>query len=147
MTYLNAVNLKEAIIVASEGGSFGKDQNYYENKDDCIPDQAFMHKNSLTTVILPDRLKEIASFAFYSCKNLTGSIIIPEGVVSLNGSTFEQCSSINGTLSLPSTLKYLGDPNGIYGRDFWNCKFVCQLVLPEGLEFIGERTFNECDGL
>ena len=147
MTYLNAVNLKEAIIVASEGGSFGKDQNYYENKDDCIPDQAFMHKNSLTTVILPDRLKEISSFAFYSCKNLTGSIIIPEGVVSLNGSTFEQCSSINGTLSLPSTLKYLGDPNGTYGRDFWNCKFVCQLVLPEGLEFIGERTFNECDGL
>ncbi|MGM9736563.1 MAG: leucine-rich repeat protein [Candidatus Cryptobacteroides sp.] len=147
MTLLNAINLKEAIIVASEGGSFGKDQYYHDSRDYCIPAEAFMHKNSLTTVILPDKLKEIDGFAFYSCQNLTGSIIIPEGVVSLNGSTFEQCKSINGILSLPSTLKYLGSPDSSYGRDFWNCKFVCQLVLPEGLEFIGERTFNECDGL
>lgn len=147
MNLLNAINLKEALIMASEGGSFGKDQYYYDTKDYCIPREAFMHKNSITTVILPDKLKEIDGFAFYSCQNLTGSIIIPEGVVSLNGSTFEQCKSINGILSLPSTLKYLGIPNGDYGRDFWNCKFVCQLVLPEGLEFIGERTFNDCDGL
>ena len=147
MNLLNAINLKEAIIVASEGGSFGKEQYYYSSRDYCIPAEAFMHKNSLTTVILPDKLKEIDGFAFYSCQNLTGSIIIPEGVVALNGSTFEQCKSINGILSLPSTLKYLGSPESPYGRDFWNCKFVCQLVLPEGLEFIGERTFNDCDGL
>ena len=36
MTYLNAVNLKEAIIVASEGGSFGKDQQYSDNKEECM---------------------------------------------------------------------------------------------------------------
>ncbi|MGM9791451.1 MAG: fimbrillin family protein [Candidatus Cryptobacteroides sp.] len=147
MLLLSGLNLKEARIVASEGGSLGKDKNYYDNPDDCIPTQAFIHNETLSSIIFPDRLTKIGGFAFYSCKSLTGSIIIPEGVTMLGGSTFEQCENLNGILSLPSTLQYLGDPQSDYGRDFWNCNFVCTLTLPEGLKFIGERTFNDCRGI
>lgn len=146
MILLSGLNLKEARIVESGSGDLGINKYYYDNPDDCIPDLAFIHNQTLSSIILPDRLTKIGSFAFYNCKSLTGSIIIPEGVTMLGGSTFEQCNNLNGILSLPSTLKYLGDPNGSYGRDFWNCNFVCPITLPEGLEFIGERTFCDCRG-
>ena len=147
MILLSGLNLKEAKIVESGSGDLGINKYYNDNPDDCIPDLAFIHNQTLSSIILPDRLTKIGSFAFYNCKSLTGSIIIPEGVTMLGGSTFEQCNNLNGILSLPSTLKYLGDPNGSYGRDFWNCNFVCPITLPEGLEFIGERTFCDCRGL
>lgn len=138
MSNLSALNLKEVRIVESWSGSFNNNLSYQGNSDDCIPAEAFSYKESLTSVILPDKLKKIGNHAFYQCKSLTGSLRIPEGVEELGGYTFAGCANMNGILSLPSTLKYIGD------YDFSDCRFACQLVLPEELEYIGYCAFITC---
>ncbi len=155
MEIISAINLKEVIIEGIDGSSFYKPKCF----DDQIPTKAFDHKTSLTHIILPDRLKTIASYAFYFCSNLTGSLVIPEGVEDIYNAAFGGCTGLTGTLSLPSTLRYIGsnqdsssgtvsdrNPDSGYGA-FKDCGFTCQLMLPDGLEFIGASTFNGCSSL
>ena len=110
MDALQALNLKEVRIKGYGMVEIGTGKHL----DDQIPGSAF-YRNSqmggnqtLTHLILPDRLKSIGANAFYGCKYLTGSLNIPEGVEEIQRGAFDGCSSLNGTLSLPSTLKYLG---------------------------------------
>ena len=63
------------------------------------------------------------------------------------------------TLSLPSTLKYIGNsgskPNhetcnedvDYYNGSFQECGFVCELIIPEGVELIRGYAFENCKGL
>lgn len=103
MDALQALNLKEVRIKGYGMVEIG----IGEHLDDQIPGSAF-YRNSqmggnqtLTHLILPDRLKSIGANAFYGCKYLTGSLNIPEGVEEIQRGAFNNCSSLNGTLSLP----------------------------------------------
>ena len=159
MDMLSALNLKEVKIVAGEIGSNGWYDS--ENKEDQIPVSAFNNsgggKETLTNIVLPDKLTSIASMAFRECRNLTGSLIIPEGVVEIQQGAFTGCSSFNGTLSLPSTLKYIGitsssdlsdnEANDYSHGVFYECSFVCELVIPENVEVIRGFAFSQCKGL
>lgn len=161
MDALQALNLKEVRI---------KGYGYVEtgtgkHLDDQIPGSAF-YRNSqmggnqtLTHLILPDKLKSIGANAFYGCKYLTGSLNIPEGVEEIQRGAFNSSSSLNGTLSLPSTLKYLGTAgNGDnketsdegtdhYGGVFQGCKSLTgNLRLPDNLELIRGYCFAGCSG-
>lgn len=162
MDALQALNLKEVKIKA-----YGREPIYnIACNEDQIPASAFYFnstisgKNSLTRIILPDRLKSIGARAFYGCHNLTGSLIIPEGVVDIQQGAFNGCRSLTGSLSLPSTLKYIGnaqDGNGnfsedqdegidYYGGVFSNCGFTCELVIPDNVELIRGYAFDNCKG-
>ena len=159
MDFLSALNLKEVKIVAGGEGSNGWYSNV--NKADQIPVSAFNTsgggKATLTRIILPDKLTSIASMAFRECRNLTGSLIIPEGVVEIQQGAFTGCSSFNGTLSLPSTLKYIGttgsenisdnEGNDYSHGVFYDCNFVCELIIPNSVEVIRGWAFSCCDGL
>lgn len=159
MSSLSSLNLKEVRIVKCEEGSLSgnPDTWYASNEDDEIPKRAFLSKESLVSLILPDRLKKISGEmggergAFCGCSNLTGSLIIPEGVEELGCGAFADCRNLNGNLSLPSTLKIIGVADYDSGRPdngaFFNCGFTCELKLPEGLEVIGCSTFNACRAL
>ena len=136
MSYLSALNLKEVKIEADD-----------HNKEDIIPQSAFINKTSLTSIVLPNILKGVEMQAFYGCTNLSGSLIIPEGVEFLGHGAFSECKNMNGTLTLPSTLKRLGDIEGDGRGVFWTCGFVGELQLPDGLEQIGRNTFDGCSGL
>ena len=149
MTSLQALNLKNVKIARTDVKLHYEAGSLYPRTydEDEIPEGAMAGKNSLNRLVLPDTLKIINSCAFADCKNLSGSLIIPEGVTEVKTGAFGYCA-FNGTLSLPSTLKKLG--NGFescwYYGPFDNCKFVCELILPESLEFIGEATFYNCTG-
>lgn len=131
MTILTALNLKEV-----------------ECERDEIPNSALSQKESLTSLVLPDKLKRIGEASFEDCFNLSGSLIIPEGVIEIGDVAFSDCISLTGTLSLPSTLKQIGTVNYKNGRGaFFQCNFVCELVLPESLETIGRCTFSGCKNL
>lgn len=43
---------------------------------------------AISSVTFPGTLKNIGSYAFYSCSNLSGTLIIPEGVVSIGTAAF-----------------------------------------------------------
>lgn len=158
MSQLGALNLKEVVIVAGKGGYLDEqlEYQYGDCRDDEIPNFAMNSKETLTSLVLPDRLKYISGErgggrgAFGGCANLSGSLIIPEGVVEIGSAAFNGCTSLTGTLSLPSTLKKIGDMTAVaYYHDgaFYGCNFVGELLLPEGLEYIGSGSFANCKGL
>ena len=158
MPRLSALNLKEVVIVAGEGGNIdGIDKSDYgECRDDEIPAYAMNKKESLVSLVLPDQLKYISGIsggnggAFAECTNLSGSLVIPEGVLEIGYAAFADCTSLTGTLSLPSTLKKIGEKKGYdpyWDGAFKNCNFVCELILPEGLEVIGLGSFSGCKNL
>lgn len=149
MPRLTALNLKEVRIKAMCKPGEGE-----EGYDDQIPGSAFYYQHtnggsqSLTRIILPDRLRAIGGNAFYGCNNLTGSLVIPEGVTEIRRGAFNGCSGLNGTLTLPSTLRKLGnnwnsdtadEGTDYYGGVFQNCSNLTgNLVLPNNLELIVE---------
>ena len=47
------------------------------NNDYEIPVDALTNKKSLTSLVLPDKLKKICGNAFSDCNMLTGFLIIP----------------------------------------------------------------------
>ena len=153
MPRLSALNMKEVAIVACDGGWEDLIGGYGANEDGDIPNYAMNGKESLTSLILPDKLKKISGEigggrgAFNGCVNLSGSLIIPEGVVEIQSGAFNGCTSLTGTLSLPSTLKILGSKD-CYGTShdgvFYGCNFVCELIIPDGVEVIGGGTFGGC---
>ena len=149
MERLSAINLKEIIIVGVEEGVLDG-VGYNGHSDDEIPIGALAGKETLTSLVLPDRLKSIASNAFENCSNLSGSLIIPEGVENIGYAAFKECTSLTGTLSLPSTLKRLGRAKGydpFWDGVFMGCNFVCELKIPDSVVEIGMGAFRECKNL
>lgn len=150
MTYLTALNLKDVEIVAGQENTEEVGRFYYGNAAGAIPGEALQNKESLVTLVLPDKLKSIGGNAFSGCKNLSGSLIIPEGVETIERAAFWDCTSLTGTLSLPTTLKRLGGCVGYmpyWDGVFGGCRFTCELILPESLEEIGMGTFKDCKNL
>lgn len=160
MSLLSALNLKEAVIVAGEGGNLDNIESYSYDKciDNEIPSRAMNKKETLVSLVLPDKLKYISGIigqggdggAFALCINLSGSLIIPEGVEEIGPAAFAECTSLAGTLTLPSTLKRIGKYDGFmgfYDGTFKNCNFVCELILPESLVEIGMGAFCGCKNL
>ena len=148
ITNLRALNLKEVRLVGA-----GRD-----GEDDVIPNGALSGKETLTSLVLPDRLRKIEGEsgggvgrgAFSYCYNLSGSLILPEGLEVIENAAFHECSSLTGQLVLPSTLKRIGSAEGYdpyWDGVFSGCKFACELKLPEGLIEIGMGAFGGCRGL
>lgn len=134
MLALQALNLKEVII--TKGNS---------SNEATIPSYAFQDNKTLLFFIFPDKLKEIGRQAFAGCTNLTGSLNIPEGVTDIGDEAFYDCRSLSGTLSLPSTLKNIGSSTSIAtGMTFFGCGFSGNLIIPENVEFIGNKSFMNC---
>lgn len=156
-------NVARKASINLANGTVSKAGEGEEGYDDQIPGSAFYYQHtnggsqSLTRIILPDRLRAIGGNAFYGCNNLTGSLVIPEGVTEIRRGAFNGCSGLNGTLTLPSTLRKLGnnwnsdtadEGTDYYGGVFQNCSNLTgNLVLPNNLELIRGYCFAACSGL
>lgn len=133
MTHLTALNLKEVRIV-----------------NDCIPASALEGKESLTFLVLPDRLLSIGDAAFCDCTSLSGNVSFPEGLVTIEKAAFRNCKNL-ASLNFPTTLTRIGKELGYIG--YWDGVFAhcnglcCELVLPENMEVIGMGSFYNCPGL
>ena len=99
MDRLSALNLREALVVAGEGGDLGEGQGYGWNEDGEIPNHAMNGKESLTSIVFPENgLKKMSGEtgggrgAFNGCANLSGSLTIPEGVEELGPGCFAGCT-------------------------------------------------------
>lgn len=161
MDKLQALNLKE-VIIKGYNQMVGDGWSTAICKDDQIPHFAFGYRGrnnqTLTRLVLPDKLTSIGIRAFFGCKYLSGSLIIPEGVTEIQQGAFTGCKSLTGVLSLPSTLKYIGNSghdtdHEISGSDidyscgvFSGCGFTCELIIPDGVELIRGFAFDNCKG-
>ena len=95
--------------------------------------------DKVTSVTLPDTLREIGDYVFLGCKRLA-SVTIPDGVTKIGRAAFRDCTSLV-TVKLPDTVR------SIEQEAFYNCDLLSDIELPAGLTSIGSTAFHECAAL
>lgn len=103
-----------------------------------VGDSTF-YMSSLTSVTIPDSVKEFEDFAFCSNENLV-SINIPAGVTAIPPSAFEYCIAIED-ITLPDSITSIGD------YAFYGCESLESITIPNNVTTIGELVFEWCAGL
>lgn len=128
---------------------------------------------SLTSLVLPDTLKEVPNYQFANFKCLTG-LTLPnnELFTSIGNYAFYNCANLP-TVNIPESVKTLGDYcfsgctycaefiiPGVQDTDgtylgvvsipqgcFANCTTITNMTLPEGITFINSSAFSSCENL
>ena len=84
-------------------------------------------------------LISIASYDFYSCKNLR-DIVLPSQITSIGSSSFFGCSYLQ-EIVIPNAVTTISE------NAFNGCNSMTSVNFPNGLETIGDYAFNYCNSL
>lgn len=105
-----------------------------------IGERAFQDCNSIHDIILPETLKKIDFGAFICCHSLK-SIKIPSSIEpgGIGGSTFWECKGLE-KVEIPAV-------GGVMDRMFYNCVNLKEVILHEGISWIGDCAFGKCSSL
>ncbi len=133
-----------------------------------ILDNAFFYHSSLESITISDSVTSIGDSAFQYCFSLA-SISIPDSVTNIGAGAFEFCNSLE--LNNFDNAQYLGNDNNpyvvllkttssdilsceihentriIYCNAFYECRFLRNLTVPDGVTNIGESAFEGCNSL
>ena len=104
-----------------------------------IPSYAFINREDLTYITLPESIKSIGERAFAKCKNLK-KIILPENLEYIGASAFEGCENLE-EITLPPKVKKLNY------RTFSDCKRLKRIMIPEGIEELDWAVFAGCENI
>ena len=118
----------------------------YEGKPvKTIYKEAFKNNDIITTVIIPDSVEDIGSYAFYWCSSLQ-SVVIGDSVEVIGESAFSGCNS-----SLYTTvgyIKYVKENNNPYYIAYETTnKNLSTYTIQEGTVFLGYGLFSNCERL
>ena len=96
---------------------------------------------SVTTVMIPDGVREIRNSAFEYCRNLV-SISIPDSVVKIGEWAFHRCLSLP-SIQLPSSITKIKE------GAFADCESLKSIIFHPSskIEHIGEMAFVGCKSL
>ncbi|NDI17277.1 MAG: hypothetical protein EBY83_04805, partial [Verrucomicrobia bacterium] len=123
---------------------------------------AFMSRDDLNSIFIPQSVTSIGGSAFKDCHNLS-SMIIPNSVTSLGSFAFSGCSAVESitlgnsvtdigesTFSGCSSLSSIIIPNSVnsIGKSaFYDCQILAAITIPSSVTIIGQEAFNRCYGL
>lgn len=118
--------------------------------------QAFLDRNDIVSITLPDTVKIIEDSAFANCENLT-EIKFPDALISLGGYSFKNCKSLkeveipcnlemDGTFDNCTKLEKVIFTNKVTnignGGYFGNCISLQEILIPNSVTYIGEIAFS-----
>ena len=104
-----------------------------------IEDNAFMGRD-ITSIVLPESVKRIGSYAFSQCRSL-GSVVLPKGGVDIRSYAFANCSSLNSII-FPEGEVTVGE------RAFVYCSGLTSVTISENVNLLaGGNVFYGCDNL
>ncbi len=130
------------------------------NSVETIGDSAFSSCDKLTTLVIPDSVTRIGVSAFQNCTGLT-SISIGSGVALIWENAFASCHGIiqveNGVSyvdkwvvgcdSSATSVSLRADTVGIVDCAFRDRTNLVRVVLPDGIQYIGDYAFRNCSAL
>ena len=83
----------------SFGGYYANPLSYAEN--------LYLNGELVTDLVIPDNVKEIKDYAFYSCSRLT-SVTIPNSVTSIGNNAFRDCDGLT-SIEIPNSVTSIGN--------------------------------------
>ncbi len=93
----------------------------------------------MTSIVIPDGVTSIGSYAFEGCSSLE-SITIPDSVTSIGDSAFYDCSSLT-SVTIPDGVTNIG------GFAFDNCSSLTSITIPDSVTSIYRYAFSGCSSL
>ena len=103
-----------------------------------VPDFAFHHDDTITSIEVPKGFTAMGSRAFFRCESLA-SVKLPAGLTSIGEHAFKKTSL--ASVELPAGLTTIG-----YGA-FYECTTLASVVFPVGLTRIDYNAFQGCTEL
>ena len=100
---------------------------------------AFHHSLKVSSILIPNGVKEIGRYAFYGCTSLI-STIIPNSVTKIGVCAFTDCSSLT-SIDISKSVKEISS------TIFRNCSSLTDVKIPDSVTKIDSSAFEGCSSL
>lgn len=107
----------------------------------AIADSAFENCEKITSVAIPDTVKDIGSCAFYKTGYYNNSSNWEDGVLYIGNFLIEASNSVKGEYKVKDGTKVIAD------YAFASRSEITSVTFPKGLEVIGDSAFSGCTGI
>lgn len=104
-----------------------------------IPDMTFYYCKYLKSVSIPEDVKKIGRYAFYSCEGLY-TVKLPFMLECIGDNAFFDCKYLR-VIEIPSNVRKIGE------YAFGGCYYLWKVIIREGLEELGGSIFKSCNNL
>lgn len=104
-----------------------------------IGDLAFWGCRRITSVSVPDSVKQIGRGAFHRCEKMQ-SVNVPSGITNIKDETFQYCRALKA-ISLPDSIESIG------ARAFRDCTTLKSFTFPAKLTVLSEEMLAGCQGV
>lgn len=95
---------------------------------------------TLASIVIPENITSIGSYAFSDCSALASSIVIPNKVTEIKDGTFYYCQGLT-SVTLPANLEKIGNSS------FFYCNKLAAITIPATVTSIGAGSFRLCEAL